>query len=109
MSAQEIIEQIKSLTPTERAAVAKFIVEQDDPGIPARFKETMKDGEKGRCVDTETASTKKPTASPERSDLFRMAERAMETGISDLAANADHYLYGQNISLLAKITVCGER
>jgi hypothetical protein len=30
MSAQEIIEQIKSLPPTERAAVAKFVVEQDD-------------------------------------------------------------------------------
>ena len=30
MSAQEIIEQIKSLPPMERAAVAKFVVEQDD-------------------------------------------------------------------------------
>jgi hypothetical protein len=27
-------------------------------------------------------------------DLFRMGDLAMETGIPDLAANADHYLYG---------------
>ena len=27
-------------------------------------------------------------------DPFRMGELAMETGISDLASNADHYLYG---------------
>lgn len=26
--------------------------------------------------------------------LFRMGEYAVETGIPDLAANADHYLYG---------------
>ncbi len=26
--------------------------------------------------------------------LYRMGEYAVETGISDLAANADHYLYG---------------
>jgi hypothetical protein len=27
-------------------------------------------------------------------DLFRMGELAVETGIPDLATNADHYLYG---------------
>ena len=27
-------------------------------------------------------------------DLFRMSELAVETGIPDLATNADHYLYG---------------
>ncbi len=27
-------------------------------------------------------------------DLFRMGELAMETGVSDLSTNADHYLYG---------------
>ena len=27
-------------------------------------------------------------------DLFRMGELAIETGISDLATNADYYLYG---------------
>ena len=33
---------------------------------------------------------------PERelSSLFRAAERAKSTGISDLAINHDHYLYG---------------
>jgi hypothetical protein len=34
MSAQEIIEQIKSLPPLERAAVAKFFVKQDDSWVP---------------------------------------------------------------------------
>ena len=28
------------------------------------------------------------------SDPFRMGERAVPAGIPDLAANADHYLYG---------------
>jgi len=55
MSAQEIIEQIKSLPPVERAAVAKFVVEQDDSWIPEDFKEAMKDAEEGRCVDKEAA------------------------------------------------------
>jgi len=60
MSAQEIIEQIKSLPPTERAAVAKFVVEQDDSWIPDEFKQAMKDAEEGRCVDMETALFETP-------------------------------------------------
>ena len=55
MSAQEIIEQIKSLPPTERATVTKFVVEQDDSWIPEEFKEAMKDAEEGRCVEMEKA------------------------------------------------------
>ena len=62
MSAQEIIEQIKSLPPMERAAVAKFVVEQDDSWIPDEFKEAMKDAEEGRCVDMETALFETPPA-----------------------------------------------
>jgi hypothetical protein len=60
MSAQEIIEQIKLLPPTERAAVARFVVEQDDSWIPEEFKEAMKDAEAGRCVEMETALFKTP-------------------------------------------------
>ncbi len=30
----------------------------------------------------------------EADPLFRMPDLAVETGISDLASNADHYLYG---------------
>ena len=62
MSAQEIIEQIKSLPPVERAAVARFVVEQDDSWIPAEFKEAMKDAEAGRCVDMEKALFETPPA-----------------------------------------------
>ena len=62
MSALEIIEQIKSLPPTERAAVAKFVVEQDDAWIPDEFKEAMKDAEAGRCVDMEKALFETPPA-----------------------------------------------
>jgi predicted transcriptional regulator len=62
MSAQEIIEQIKSLPPVERAQVAKFVVEQDDSWIPDEFKEAMKDAEEGRCVDMETALFQTPPA-----------------------------------------------
>jgi hypothetical protein len=63
MSALEIIEQIKSLPPMERAAVARFVVGQDDSWIPEDFKEAMKDADAGRCVDMETALFETP---PER-------------------------------------------
>jgi hypothetical protein len=62
MSAQEIIEQIKSLPPLERAEVARFVVEQDDSWIPDEFKEAMKDAAEGRCVDMETALSRTPPA-----------------------------------------------
>jgi predicted transcriptional regulator len=62
MNAQEIIEQIKSLPPVERAAVAKFVVEQDDSWIPEEFKEAMKDAEAGRFVDMEKALFETPPA-----------------------------------------------
>ena len=32
--------------------------------------------------------------SPEEDALFRMGELAIDTGISDLGVNIDHYLYG---------------
>ena len=54
MSAQEIIEQIKSLPASERAQVAKFVVENDDSWIPESFKEGMADAAAGRFVDMET-------------------------------------------------------
>ncbi len=53
MSAQEVIEQIKSLPPDERAKVSKFVLEQDD-WIPEEFKQGMADAEVGRFVDMET-------------------------------------------------------
>jgi predicted transcriptional regulator len=53
MSAQEVIEQIKSLPPDERAKVAEFVLEQDD-WIPEEFKQGMADAEAGRFVDMET-------------------------------------------------------
>jgi hypothetical protein len=31
---------------------------------------------------------------PSQSDLFQIGEQVVETGIPDLATNADHYLYG---------------
>jgi hypothetical protein len=33
-------------------------------------------------------------ASSDTDPIFRMAELAVDTGIPDLATNADHYLYG---------------
>jgi len=53
MSAQEVIEQIKSLPPDERAKVSKFVLEQDD-WIPEEFKQGIADAEAGRFVDMET-------------------------------------------------------
>ncbi len=60
MSAQEIIEQIKSLPPLERAAVAKFVVKEDDSWVPEEFKEAMKNAEEARCVDMEKALFERP-------------------------------------------------
>jgi predicted transcriptional regulator len=60
MSAQEIIEQIKHLPPSERAQVTKFVVNNDDSWIPEEFKEAMKDAENGRFVDMETALFQTP-------------------------------------------------
>ncbi|MBU6401880.1 MAG: hypothetical protein KGS61_16310 [Verrucomicrobia bacterium] len=54
MSAQEIIEQIKALSPEDRAQVARFVMEQDDSWIPESFKAGMADAEAGRFVDMET-------------------------------------------------------
>jgi len=55
VSAQEIIDQIKALPASERAKVARFVVQQDDSWIPEEFKEAMKDAEAGRLVDMEKA------------------------------------------------------
>ncbi len=55
MSAIEIIEQFKSLPASERAQVAKFVVENDDSWVPEAFKQGMADAEAGRLVDLDTA------------------------------------------------------
>jgi predicted transcriptional regulator len=57
MSAAEIIEQIKALPANERAAVARFVVENDpaEAGwIPGSFKQGMADAEAGRFADMDT-------------------------------------------------------
>ena len=63
MSAQEIIEQFRGLSPTERAQVAKFVVENDDSWIPDEFKRGMADAEAGRFVDMETVLSGAPPPS----------------------------------------------
>jgi predicted transcriptional regulator len=55
MSATEVIEQFKALPASERAQVAKFVVENDDSWIPESFKQGMADAEAGRFVDLDTA------------------------------------------------------
>ena len=55
MSATEIIEQFKALPASERAQVAKFVVENDDSWIPESFRQGMADAEAGRFVDLDTA------------------------------------------------------
>ena len=54
MSAQEIIQEFKELSPAERAQVAKFVVGNDDSWIPEEFKQGMADAEAGDFVDMET-------------------------------------------------------
>ncbi len=60
MSAQEIIEQIKELSPKERARVAKFVVKNDDSWIPKEFKQGMADAEAGQFVDMDTVLSGAP-------------------------------------------------
>lgn len=55
MSAQQLIEEFKELSPAERAKVAKFVVENDDSWIPEEFKQGMADIAAGRVVDLDTA------------------------------------------------------
>lgn len=55
MSATEVIEQFKALSATERARVAKFVVENDDSWIPESVKQGMADADEGRLVDLDTA------------------------------------------------------
>jgi len=49
MSGSELIEQFKALPATERAQVAKFVVENDDSWIPESFKQGIADAEGGCC------------------------------------------------------------
>jgi hypothetical protein len=75
VSASEIIEQIKSLPPSERVAVAKFIVEQDDSWIPEEFKKAMSNrGELGRQLMGAGRRWLKPGADP-IGDLIREREQ----------------------------------
>jgi len=55
VSATEIIEQFKALPASERARVARFVVENDDSWIPESFKQGMADAEAGQLVDLDTA------------------------------------------------------
>ena len=58
MSATEVIEQFQALPASERAQVAKFVVENDDSWIPESSKQGMADAEAGRFVDLDTALNK---------------------------------------------------
>ena len=44
-----------ALPASERAQVAKFVVENDDSWIPESFRQGMADAEAGRTVDLESA------------------------------------------------------
>ncbi len=55
MSAQQVIEEFKALSPAERSQVTKFVVEHDDSWIPEEFKQGMADIAAGRVVDLDTA------------------------------------------------------
>jgi predicted transcriptional regulator len=55
VSVSEIIEHFKALPASERAQVARFVVENDDSWIPESFKQGMADAEAGQLVDLDTA------------------------------------------------------
>ena len=41
MSAEQVIEEFKELSPVERARVVKFVVENDDSWIPGELKQDL--------------------------------------------------------------------
>jgi hypothetical protein len=53
----------------------------------------------GTPVHVETTEQARGGSLTGESDPFRMGEQAVETGIADLATNADHHLYGQTMGL----------
>ena len=55
MSATEVIEQFKALPASERAQVARFVVENDDSWSPESFRQGTADAGAGRFVDLDTA------------------------------------------------------
>ena len=48
----------------------------------------------GTRVRVEPITIEDFTKGVQKGDIFRMGELAVDTGIPDLATNADHYLYG---------------
>jgi hypothetical protein len=48
----------------------------------------------GTSVHVEVTDTAVSDSFSGKNYPFRMGEQAVETGIADLATNADHYLYG---------------
>ena len=48
----------------------------------------------GTLVRVEPILMDEATKGVQRGDIFRMGDLAVDTGIPDLATNADHYLYG---------------
>jgi hypothetical protein len=56
MTADQILDEIKALSPTERKKLLQSVLHLDDAGeIPADFDEALDDFEKGRFVSMETA------------------------------------------------------
>jgi hypothetical protein len=66
MTAQAVIKQSKALPPKERAAVAKFVVESDDPWIPESFKRGMADAKAERFAGMDTVLSGAPPPSRRR-------------------------------------------
>ena len=60
-------------------------------------------------VRIELETTERPASQRDQDPLFQMADLAVETGISDLATNIDHYLYGHPKSEMPSNTVVLDR
>ena len=62
MTAQAVIKQFKSLTPKQRAEVAKFVLETDDSWIPESFKRGMADAQAGRFAEMDNVLNGVPSS-----------------------------------------------
>jgi len=108
-SAQAVIQQFNNLPQAEQLAVYEAIArkvtpadygplsDEDLTAIAAETFGLLEPGAElldGTPVRVETTEPGSDGSSAGEYDPFRMGERAVETGIPDLATNVDHYLYG---------------
>ena len=80
MSAVDVIAEFKQLPPVERAAVARFVLEQDDSWMPESFKISM--AEISQFVGADNSPLARECAKLDRQAEQAMADEGLATEIA---------------------------